>query len=132
MLGYYYGKGKRAEFGIGAFLVGVLNGGEEGKIKTIAKIGTGLTDEQFAQLKQMADEYRVEDKPNQYDVPKDLKPDVWVSPKIVVEIAADELTKSPLHTAGKALRFPRLVKFREDKRWDQATTVQELESIEVA
>lgn len=137
VLGYYYGKGKRAEFGIGAFLVGVL-AKEDGKseveneIKTIAKIGTGLTDDQFAQLKKMADEHRVKTKPANYDVPKELKPDVWVVPEIVVEIAADELTLSPLHTAGKALRFPRLIKFRTDKKWTQATTVVELEGIEVA
>ena len=47
---------------------------------------------------------------------------------------ADEITKSPVHTAGKtetepgyALRFPRLIKFREkDKTAEDATTVKEL------
>ena len=58
VMGYYFGKGKRAAFGIGAFLVGVL--AENDQVKTIAIIGTGLTDEQFAHLKQMADNSRVE------------------------------------------------------------------------
>jgi len=44
-------------------------------------------------------------------------------------VAADEITRSPLHSAGKALRFPRLVKFRDDKRWQDATTVRELLTI---
>ncbi len=130
VMGYYRGKGKRAQFGIGAFLVGVID--QDNQIKTIAKIGTGLTDKQFKKIKNMADEKRSEDKSDQYDVPEDLYPDVWVYPEIVVEIAADELTDSPLHSAGQALRFPRLVGFRPDKDWDQATTVKELERIEVS
>jgi DNA ligase-1 len=129
VMGYYRGKGKRSQFGIGAFLVGVLS--SQKKLKTIAKIGTGLTDEEFKYIKKEADKYQVSKKPLQYDVPKDLQPDVWVSPKIVVEIAADELTVSPLHSAGRALRFPRLVKFRDDKNWEQATSVKELESIKI-
>ena len=31
----------------------------------------------------------------------ELTPDVWISPSIVVVILADEITQSPLHTAGK-------------------------------
>jgi len=46
-----------------------------------------------------------------------------------VEIAADEITKSPTHTAGLALRFPRLVKFRDDKDPERATTVSEVKKL---
>ena len=56
----------------------------------------------------------VGEKPKEYGkVEKILVPDVWVVPSLVVEIAADEITKSPTHSSGYALRFPRLVKFRE-------------------
>src|SRR5207248_2005799 len=63
-----------------------------------------------------------------------IEPSVWVEPRIVIEVLADEITRSPTHTAGKvgaepgyALRFPRLVSFRErDKQPEDATTVQEL------
>ena len=96
-------------------------------VKTIAKIGTGLSDEQFKELKKRAEALMVADKPRVYEVAKELTPDVWTNPSLVVEIAADELTTSPLHTAGKALRFPRLVKFRDDKNWQDATTVAELQ-----
>jgi DNA ligase 1 len=51
---------------------------------------------------------------------------VWVKPGIVIEVAADELTISPTHTAGIALRFPRLIRFRDDKNWQQATSLKEL------
>lgn len=63
-----------------------------------------------------------------------IEPSVWVEPKIVIEVLADEITRSPMHTAGKrgsepgyALRFPRLIAFREqEKRPEDATTVAEV------
>jgi DNA ligase-1 len=47
----------------------------------------------------------------------------------VTEIAADNITRSPVHTAGLALRFPRLVRFRDDKLPSQATTIREVKRI---
>ncbi len=128
VMGYYAGKGKRSQFGIGAILVGVVDE-QERDIKTITKIGTGLSDDQFREMKQRCDEAAVKQKPAPYVVDKDLFPDVWVAPAIVIEVAADEITKSPKHSAGVALRFPRLIKFRDDKHWEQATTVAELQQI---
>lgn len=127
VMGYYAGRGKRTAFGLGAFLVGVL--AEDQSLKTIAKIGTGLSDEQFRELKERCMPLVIPDQPAEYAVEKGLLPDVWVKPELVVEIAADEITKSPVHTAGVALRFPRLVKFRDDKTWEQATTQSELSAI---
>jgi DNA ligase-1 len=64
-----------------------------------------------------------------------MEPDVWVIPTMVLEVAADEITLSPLHTcargvirtnSGLALRFPRFTgKWREDKSPEDATTAQE-------
>lgn len=62
-------------------------------------------------------------------MPKGLFPDVWIKPQIVVEIAADEITKTPLHTAGLALRFPRLISFRTDKSPREVTTVKEVKKL---
>jgi DNA ligase-1 len=47
----------------------------------------------------------------------------------VVELAGDDLTKSPTHTSGYALRFPRLVNFRDDKGVGQATTLSEVKTL---
>jgi DNA ligase-1 len=56
-----------------------------------------------------------------------ITPSAWVEPKIVLEVLADEITKSPNHTAGYALRFPRVIRFRDaDKRPEDATTLHEL------
>lgn len=127
VMGYWYGKGKRTSFGIGAFLIGVA--GEGGKILTVTKVGTGLSDEQWRELKERCTKNVATEKPKEYEVADALEPDVWVDPKIVVEVAGDELTNSPNHTAGLALRFPRLVKFRDDKSISEITTKKELTSI---
>lgn len=127
VMGYYAGKGKRSGFGIGAFLVGVL--GENGKIGTVAKVGTGLTDEQWLEMKKRADKIKVDKKPAEYEGDKMFNCDVWVEPKIVVEIMADEITRSPSHALGLALRFPRLVRFRDDKEVSEATTIEEMRTM---
>ncbi len=126
VMGYTAGKGKRAEFGVGQFLVGVR---DSGRVKTITKIGTGITDEQFKELKERLQKLEVRDQPKEYVVHKDLEPDYWVKSSLVVEIAADEITKSPKHSASLAFRFPRLIKFRDDKSPDQATTLAEVKKL---
>lgn len=131
ILGYIFGRGKRAEFGAGALLVGVYDS-EKDEFVTVSKIGTGLTDEEWREIHKRADKIKVTHKPAR--VNSILVPSVWIAPEIVIEVLADEITKSPTHTAGKtetepgyALRFPRLVKFRElDKKPEDATTVKEL------
>lgn len=132
VMGYDYGKGKRASFGIGDFLVGVYDK-EKDKFKTVAKIGTGLKDKQWKKMKKRCDVISSEKKPVLYEVDKMMECDVWVKPGIVVEIRADEITKSPVHTAGKekgksgyGLRFPRLIGFRDDKRKEDTTSEEEL------
>lgn len=126
VMGYTTGKGKRVGFGVGQFLVGIRDGDS---YKTITKVGTGLTDEQFRELNNKLKNLRTKERPKEYEVNKDLFPDFWVTPSVVVELAADEITKSPKHTAGLALRFPRLVDFRDDRNADQATTKSELISL---
>jgi DNA ligase-1 len=128
ILGYYFGRGKRVNFGIGAFLIGVYDDKSD-RFKTLSKIGTGLTDEQWRELKIQSSKFKVQNCPQGADVPKELTPDVWVRPAMVVEIQFDEITKSPLHSAGYALRFPRLVRFRDDKKPPQATTVKEIKEL---
>ena len=131
LLGYYYGKGKRTEFGLGALLAGVYDS-EHDRFETITKIGTGLSDEGWREIHKRADKLQVPEKPAR--VRSLLTPDVWLKPEVVVEVLADEITPGTNHTAGKvgdepgyALRFPRIVSFRSaDKRPEDATTVKEI------
>jgi DNA ligase-1 len=127
VIGYDAGEGKRTSFGIGGFLIGVYDK-EKDKYLTIAKIGTGLTDEEWKQLRARSQEHVVKIKPDNYEVSKQMECDHWVSPKMVVEIKADEITKSPMHTSDFALRFPRLVSFR-DMKVEEAATPKEIERL---
>ena len=132
VLGYYTGEGKRTHFGIGAFLVGVYNARED-RFETIAKVGTGLKDADWIELKKKCDAIAMHEQPKNIVCAAELGPDVWASPEIVVTIRADEITQSPLHAAGRrddhpgyALRFPRFVAYRADKGPLEATTVDEI------
>jgi DNA ligase 1 len=134
LLGYYFGKGKRADFGVGALLAGVYDA-EHDRFASITKLGTGLSDAEWRQIHERADKLQVDHRPAR--VESILTPDVWLEPEVVVEVMADEITPSPRHTAGKvgeepgfALRFPRVVSFRgADKRPEDATTVKEIVSL---
>lgn len=135
VLGYYAGEGKRAGFGIGAFLVGVYHKDED-RFETVAKIGTGLKDADWVELKKKCDSVKVKEKPKNVVCAKELVPDVWTSPEILTIIRADEITLSPVHSAGLAegklgyaLRFPRFMGYRTDKSPDEATTVPEIEHL---
>lgn len=135
ILGYYAGEGKRAHFGIGAFLVGLYNKKED-RFETVAKIGTGLKDDDWKELKHKCDKLKVKEQPKNVVCVKELYPDVWVSPEIVCRIRADEITISPLHAAarteskqGYALRFPRFMGYRPDKSATEATTIIEIEHL---
>jgi DNA ligase-1 len=128
ILGYYFGKGIRSKFGVGGFLAGVYDD-KTGTFKTISKIGTGLKEDDWIKLKLMCDKIKIEKAPANVEMNKIFKPNVFVSPKIVVEIGADEISVSPSHTVGYALRFPRLIKFRDDKSPKDATTLSEIKQM---
>jgi ATP-dependent DNA ligase len=131
LLGYIFGRGKRAAFGVGALLVGVYDKKQD-MFVTVTKIGTGLSDKEWQSIRERTKGLVVDHKPAR--VSSLIIPSVWIGPEIVIEVLADEITRSPIHTAGKvgnepgyALRFPRLVSFRDkDKKPEDATTVDEL------
>lgn len=132
IMGYYAGKGRLAKFGIGAILIGVLDE-EKDELVTIAKVGTGITDDQWKQLKNILKNIEVDKKPVRYNVNKLLKPDYWVEPMVVSQIRADEITRSPVHTCamdkdgiGYALRFPRMEVIKRDKLPEDSTTIVEI------
>ncbi|GBC77057.1 DNA ligase B [bacterium HR08] len=131
LIGYFHGRGSRARLGIGA-LLGAVYDEESDTFKTIAKIGSGLSEEEWVRIRELLDRSRVSHRPARVD--SLIEPDVWVEPRYVVTVLADEITKSPVHTCGKrddepgyALRFPRVVGWiREDKRPEDANTVREV------
>lgn len=47
-----------------------------------------------------------------------------VTPKIVVEVAYNEIQQSPKYQSGMALRFARITRIRSDKSPEQASTIE--------
>lgn len=137
IVGYYRGRGMRAEFQFGGLLCATYNEKRD-MFETVSRIGSGFTEAQMVELKKTLDKIKVKAKPARVDAV--VEPDFWVTPKYVVTIKADEITKSPTHTCfkekqkdgtevGFALRFPRLVgaeAIRADKSVEEATTSKEV------
>ncbi len=126
VMGYFKGKGKRAQFGLGKILVGIKDGET---IRTLTKVGTGLTEDMLVEIRKRLDNLESKEMPKEYEAQKDLVPDVWTFPKLVIEVTADSISKSTKHSLGLSLRFPRFIKIREDKGPNEATTLKELKVI---
>ena len=135
LVGYWRGMGKRTAWGIGSLLSAVWDPVDE-KYRTIARIGTGYSDQEWIRIRELLDANALAEQPASVD--SRVEPHVWTDPKYVVEVLADEITKSPTHTAGRtgndeyglALRFPRVLNFvRADKGPTDATTVAEAQAM---
>lgn len=130
--GAFHGRGKRAGK-YGAYLLAAYDP-EEDVFKTFAKCGTGFTDEDLERFTKLINNYRIKHKHSRVD--SKIEADVWVEPRIIVEIIVSEITLSPVHTcglnvvregSGLAGRFPKYTgRLRDDKSPEQATTVKEI------
>jgi len=131
VVGAFHGRGKRAGT-FGALLLAAYDP-ETDRFKTVCKVGTGFTDEELAELPKKLELYRLPYKHQRVD--SDIEADVWFEPMVVMEVGGAELTLSPLHTcckgwiksdAGISIRFPRFIRWREDKTANEATTTKEI------
>jgi DNA ligase-1 len=128
IIGGFHGTGKR-----GGMLSSYLCAAYDKKTDmfySFCKVASGFSEADLALLPTKLSKYKVAHKPARVSVGKTMTPDVWFEPAIVIEIVGDEVTKSPNHTAGGlALRFPRFLKYRNDKKAEQATTVAEIKKM---
>ncbi len=131
IVGAFAGRGRRAGK-YGALLVAAYDPDRD-IFRTVCKVGSGFTDADLARLNEILKPYIISSKHPRVD--SIMKPDVWVTPALVVEIIGAELTLSPIHTccrdvirkgAGISIRFPRFIRLRDDKSPEDATTVNEL------
>jgi DNA ligase-1 len=131
LVGYLAGRGARATLGIGS-LLGAVYDPKRDRFRTVAKIGSGPSEQQWTTLRRRLDRHAVPVRPRRVD--SLITPDVWVEPRLVVEVLADEITRSPRHTCGKvgaapgyALRFPRMLGgVRTDRAPEDATSEREV------
>ena len=128
VVGADYGQGKRVGY-YGSFLLACYNDDAE-CYETVCKIGTGFSDENLQKIHEQLQPIELDNAPPLLKY-KEKNIDVWIQPKYVWEIKAADLSVSPMYLAGKgavemekgiALRFPRFIREREDKRSDEATT----------
>lgn len=134
-IGAWHGHGKRTGR-YGGYLLACYNDDDE-EFQAITVVGTGFTDEQLKEFTDLLKPSEVDKKPAFVRVGegKQAKPDVWFEPSVVWEIRAADLSISPVHVAavglvheskGIALRFPRLLRVRDDKKPEDATTAAQV------
>jgi DNA ligase-1 len=112
-----YGHGKR---------VGVLSDytfavwdTDRARLVNIGKAYSGLTDVEIAEMTKWFLEHTIEDQGFRRTV----------EPKIVLEVAFNNMMQSERHESGYALRFPRIVRLRPDKTAEEADTIERVREI---
>jgi len=106
-----YGHGKRIGV-LSDYTFAVLDLDRE-RLVNIGKAYSGLTDVEIAEMSQWFLQHVVEDQGFR----------LLVEPKIVLEVAFNNMMISERHESGLALRFPRIVRLRPDKSPEEADTV---------
>ncbi|MBM3308660.1 MAG: ATP-dependent DNA ligase [Candidatus Altiarchaeales archaeon] len=117
IIGAIWGEGKRAHW-LASLLLSVYDPAR-GEFLEIGRLGTGLTDEQFQEMTELLKPLVVEEKGQE----------VKIKPKVVVEVAYEEIQHSPTYSSGYALRFPRLVRIRNDKGPLDTDTMERIEEL---
>ncbi|MGE5113573.1 MAG: ATP-dependent DNA ligase [Acidobacteriaceae bacterium] len=109
------GHGKRAEV-LSDYTFAVRDGD---RLRNVGKAYTGLTDVEIAKMTQWFLAHTIADH-------------AWVrevEPKVVLEVAFNAVMESDRHESGYALRFPRIVRLRDDKSVDEIDTIQRVREI---
>ncbi|HUK48007.1 MAG TPA: hypothetical protein VLW06_10460 [Terriglobales bacterium] len=89
------------------------------RLLNIGKAYSGLTDVEIAEMTKWFIEHTIEDQGFRRTV----------EPKIVLEVAFNNIMKSDRHASGYALRFPRIVRLRPDKLPEEADTLERVRGI---
>ncbi len=112
VIGAEWGEGKRAHV-FGSFLLACQ---DQGKLVALSRVATGFSDDQLTEVYDMLKD-RVLSKSGR---------SVAFEPFLVFEVGYAELQVSPTYEAGFALRFPRLIKIRDDKGIDDVETLDSI------
>jgi DNA ligase-1 len=107
------GHGRRANL-YSDFTFAVKN--EEGKLVTLTKAYSGLTDAEFKEINTFI-------KQNTIDK---FGPVRSVNPELVFELAFEGINKSSRNKSGYALRFPRISRWRKDKKPEEINTLEDV------
>ncbi len=100
--------------------------GDDGQLVAIGKAYSGLTDAEIAELTPWFLEHRL---PIESQRAKARSSEIPVEPEIVLEVAFDVIAVSDLHESGFSLRFPRIVRIRDDKPASEIDTLDRVREI---
>jgi DNA ligase 1 len=112
-----YGHGKR--IGVLSDYTFAVWDTNQDRLLNIGKAYSGLTDVEIAEMTQWFLDHTVEDQGFRR----------VVEPKIVLEVAFNNMMQSDRHESGYALRFPRIVRLRPDKSAEEADTIERVRDI---
>lgn len=112
-----WGEGKRKKW-LSSFTVACYDENKK-EFLEIGKVGTGVKEKEGLTFKKLT-------KILKPSIIKEEGKTVFVKPKLVIEVDYEEIQKSPTYSSGFALRFPRVVKMREDK---SVKDINDIESI---
>jgi DNA ligase-1 len=115
-----YGHGKRVGV-LSDYTFAVWNGD---RLENIGKAYSGLTDAEIAEMTQWFLDHTIEDRHGEAQGFRLL-----VEPRIVLEVAFNNMMRSDRHESGYALRFPRIVRLRPDKTAEDADTIERVREI---
>ncbi|WP_263380713.1 ATP-dependent DNA ligase [Granulicella paludicola] len=93
--------------------------GDGGEPLNVGKAYSGVTDAEIAELTEWLKEHTLEDHGHFRTV----------EPLRVLEVAFNNVMRSDRHASGFALRFPRILKIRDDKPVEQIDTLEAVEAI---
>jgi len=112
-----YGHGKRVGV-LSDYTFAVWDEGKD-RLVNLGKAYSGLTDVEIAEMTQWFLEHTIEDQGFRRTV----------EPKIVLEVAFNNMMRSDRHDSGYALRFPRIVRLRPDKSAEEADGIERVKQI---
>ena len=118
-----WGHGKRAKV-LSDYTFAVRGANDE--LLAIGKAYSGLTDAEIAQLTPWFLEHRLDASQRRE---RARYGEIPVEPQIVIEVAFDVIQESDLHESGFSLRFPRIVRIREDKPASEIDTIERVREI---
>ncbi|MFH1409802.1 MAG: ATP-dependent DNA ligase [Nanoarchaeota archaeon] len=118
IVGAEWGEGKRAEW-FTSFTLACRD--DDGEFLEIGKVGTGIKEleEQGLTFSQLTEKLRPV-------ILQEKGREVKIKPHIVVEVKFEEIQKSPTYSSGFALRFPRVIRLRDDRCAEDVNTLEEV------
>ncbi len=124
IVGGVHGTGKRTGW-IGSLILGCRDE-KTGEFLECGMLGTGIKEKKEQESDLTLDELT---KMLKSLIISEKGSEIKVKPKIVIEVAYEEIQKSPTYSSGYALRFPRFIRLREDKGPSQADNTKRLEAL---